>query len=183
MIGPDFGREMRAGEADEVDALLRAAFGGPEEAELVRALRAEGAMVVELVLHWTGRIGAYAAISRMVAPAGWGCLAPVAVRPEWQRGALWDGDRPTGHRGHWQLGTRLVRGLVEGLTAQRGRPGIPDTLVVLGEPAFYERCGFSQARAARLGSPYPASHMMVARPGDDVPEATLAYPVAFAALS
>ena len=86
VLGPDVTREMRAGEDGEVDALLRAAFPGPEEAALVRALRRDGAMVAEFVLPWAGRIGAYAAVSRMVEPAGWGCLAPVAVVPEWQ---LW----------------------------------------------------------------------------------------------
>ena len=90
VVGPDVTREMRPGEAEEVDALLRAAFPGPEEAELVRALRRDGAMMWEFVQPWAGRIGAYAAISRMVEPAGWGCLAPVAVWPDWQRGlAAW----------------------------------------------------------------------------------------------
>lgn len=180
VIGPDFCRGMRADEEDEVDALLRAAFGGPEEAALVRALRAEGAMVVETVLPWEGGIGAYAAVSRMVEPEGWGCLAPVAVRPDWQRGALWDGNPRTGDRRHWRFGTRLVRMLVDAFVEGRPRPGLPDTLVVLGAPAFYEGCGFSGARAARLVTPYPLSHTMIARAGDDAPEKTLVYPAAFA---
>ena len=60
-----------------------------------------------------------------------------------------------------------------------GRSDSPRTLVVLGEPAFYERCTFSRSRAARLRSAYPLSHLMIARPGDDIPEETLIYPEAF----
>ncbi len=163
----------------EADALLRAAFPGPEEAGLVQNLRRAGVLVGEYGLEWQGRIAAYAAVSWLVAPKGWACLAPVAVRPEWQGGALWDGDARAGDRDRWRLGTRLVRALVEGLAARRGQPGIPETLVVLGEPAFYERCGFSLARAARLVTSYPLSHMMIARPGDDVPGEELVYPAAF----
>lgn len=177
VVGPDVLQEMRPEQADEVDALLRAAFPGPEEAELVRVLRREGAMACEMVLPWAGRIGGYAAVSRMVAPQGWGCLAPVAVRPEWQRGAL----APPGMRkGPWRIGTRLVSMMVQAVGAPAREPRLPGTLVVLGEPEFYERCGFSRVRAQRLTSPYPLSHMMIARAGDDVPEATLVYPAAFA---
>jgi putative acetyltransferase len=182
VVGPDFVRGMRAGEEDAVDTLLRAAFPGPEEAGLVRALRRDGAMLSEAVVPWRDRIGAYAAISRMVAPQGWACLAPVAVQPEWQRGALWKTSIDRGPKEDWQFGTRLVSALTMQFveTWPRLPNGYPTTLVVLGEPAFYERCGFSRARAARLTSPYPLSHMMIARRGDDVPEETLVYPSAFA---
>jgi len=119
----------------------------------------------------------------MVAPEGWFCLAPVAVWPEWQRGALGrnDGDsRPN----PYHFGTRLVSMLV---TVVRNSSvysigGATRTLVVLGKPSFYARCGFSLERAARLTSPYPIEHTLIARPGDDMPEAELIYPAAFAAV-
>ncbi|MDZ4088547.1 MAG: N-acetyltransferase [Tabrizicola sp.] len=180
VIGPDFSREMRSGEEGEVDALLRAAFPGPEEAKLVRDLRASGQMVAEMVTPWQDRIAAYAAVSRMVAPEGWICLAPVAVWPEWQRGALGrnDGDsRPN----PYHFGTRLVSMLV---TVVRNSSvfsigSATPTLVVLGKPSFYARCGFSLERAERLTSPYPIANTLIARSGDDTPEATLVYPAAF----
>ena len=53
------------------------------------------------------------------------------------------------------------------------------TTVVLGKPSFYARCGFSSARAARLTSPYPIDHTLIARPGDDTPDESLLYPAAF----
>lgn len=162
VIGPDVTCEMRADQADEVDALLRAAFPGPEEAELVRALRRDGAMWAEFVQPWAGKVGAYAAISRMVAPQGWGALAP-------------DG----GQRNFWRFGTRIVSMIAQSVNLGIGRIESPRTLVVLGEPAFYERCTFCRSRAARLRSAYPLSHLMIARPGDDIPEETLIYPAAF----
>lgn len=180
VIGPDVS-EMRREDAEEVDALLRAAFDGPDEAGLVRQLRADGAMVSERIIRWQDRIGAYAGISRMAAPEGWFCLAPVAVLPDWQGGAL-GRDRP-GMQAHFHLGTRIVRETVEIFASRPVRDvtdrGLVPTLVVLGKPSFYARCGFSLERAVRLTSPYPVDHTLIARPGEDVPEATLVYPAAF----
>ena len=165
VVGSDVARQMRADEVEAVDVLLRAAFPGPEEAALVRQLRADGAMVAEFVMGGAVDL-AYAAISRMEAPEGWLCLAPVAVTPAAQ-----------GRR----IGSRLVRLVVEavrgGILPKAG-DDLP-TLVVLGEPSFYTRAGFSLERAARLTSPYPISHTLIARAGDDVPERQLIYPPAF----
>ena len=181
VVGPDFTRLMRPDETDDVDTLLRAAFPGPQEAELVRALRRDGVLWREAVLPWSGHIGAYAALSWMVQPTDWMCLGPVAVRPEWQRGALWDGQIALGSKAHWRFGTCLVGGLADLFLSKWPDPpvGFATTLVVIGNPSFYERCGFSRARAARLTSPYPRSQTMIARRGDEVPEATLVYPAAF----
>jgi putative acetyltransferase len=184
VVGPDVTRGMRPGEEVEVDALLRAAFPGPEEAELVQALRADAAMVAEMVMSWQGQIGAYAGISRMVAPEGWFALAPVAVLPRCQNGVLGirDGDESLRHS--YRFGTRLVGMLGEmfngGMVPSVFRPsdGLP-TLVVLGKPSFYARCGFSLERAVRLTGPYPIANTLIARAGDDVPEETLVYPAAF----
>ena len=48
--------------------------------------------------------------------------------------------------------------------------------------SFYTRCGFSHPRAARLASPYGTDHTLIARPGDDSPDAPLIYPAAFQGL-
>ena len=53
------------------------------------------------------------------------------------------------------------------------------TIVVLGEPGFYARNGFSSERAAQLTSPYPISHTLLAGPGETAPTETLVYPKAF----
>ena len=192
VIGPDTSRVAHAGDHDEIDALVQAAFGQRQEADLVRALRADGAMVLEMVKGWTDpetgepRIGAYLGISRMVSPENWFCLAPVAVWPAWQNGAL---ARDEPQRRFFRFGSRLVREIAEAfaggmMTPVLMRSGLvsgeePPTLVVLGKPSFYARAGFSSVRAARLRAPYPVEYLLIARPGEDVPEIELIYPKAF----
>lgn len=156
--GPDFMRPMRADDMAAVETLLRTAFPRPEEAALVRALRAEGRMEVEMVLPWGEGLAGYLALSRMVAPEGWLALAPVAIAPDWQ-GKGW--------------GTRFVAG-VRRLTAIKGQ-----SVVVLGKPSFYGRCGFRLDRAAGLLSPYPIDHTLLSAPGEDFLTETLVYPASF----
>lgn len=159
---PDHMRPLREADQTAAEALLRAAFPGPQEAALVRALRLSGAMELEMVLpDETGGLAGYLALSRMVAPVGWLALAPVAIAPGWQGKGL---------------GRRLVSAVIR-LTAIKGQ-----TVVVLGPPAFYSRCGFSTPRAAALTSPYPIQNTLIARPGDDVPAETLRYRADFAGL-
>jgi hypothetical protein len=87
-IGPDFTRTPREDEHGEIHALLVAAFGRADEADIVRRLRADGEMWIELVKPWDGAIAGYAALSRMRAPQGWACLAPVAVLQRFRNGAM-----------------------------------------------------------------------------------------------
>lgn len=56
---------------------------------------------------------------------------------------------------------------------------LPETVVVLGNPAFYGRWGFDKTRAQHLISPYPLEHTLILRRGDDIPSKTLIYPKAF----
>ncbi|MES2432627.1 MAG: N-acetyltransferase [Pseudomonadota bacterium] len=183
VMGPDSVREMRVDEQPEVDALLRAAFLTGDEADLLLKLRSDGVMWAEFVLPWQGKVAAYAGISRMVAPVGWGCVAPVAVLPEFQNAALAPAPELAGQ---YRFGSRLMAWLPELVrlkaSAQGADKDIPSTLVVVGKPSFYARAGFSQARAVRLISDYPLEYTLIARPGDDVPTERLIYPAAFAGL-
>ncbi len=159
VIGPDYIRGMRAGEADQVDTLLRQAFGGDAEATLVRDLRAADLIEMEMVFPWEGEILGYLALSRLTAPLGWLALAPVAIAPAWQ-----------GRR----LGARLVAMTMK-LVAIKGQ-----SVVVIGKPSFYARAGFSVARAAGLRTPYSAHVTGFFGPGDDEPRGEVIYPDAFA---
>ncbi len=85
--GPDASHDMLPAQADALDALLRATFGGPGEADLVRRLRAAGSMWIERFKQWAGRINARPAVTRTQAPTGAGCRVPIAVLPPWQRDA------------------------------------------------------------------------------------------------
>lgn len=158
--GPDFARELRAGEEDQVDALLHAAFGGRDEAALVRKLRKARCVAGETVLTWDGEIIGYYALSFMVRPKGWLCLAPVAIKPELQGHGY--GKRMIGFLSEW---ARLTQ----------------TPVVVLGDPAFYERAGFSRAKAARLTGPYPIDHTMLAGMDKPAKPQALVYPAPFGA--
>ncbi|WP_439154984.1 GNAT family N-acetyltransferase [Yoonia sp.] len=158
---PQFSRDMHKGEEDAVDALLRAAFPGPEEAALVRRLRKSGAIAGETVLPMDDRIVGYYALSRMVSPKGWLCLAPVAMHPDVQ-------------------GRRLGKRMIGMLTEWARLTGTP--VVVVGDPGFYTKAGFSAAQAAGLQSPYPAENVTIAGVGDTAPTEQLVFPPEFGGL-
>lgn len=143
-----------AGDVAGTDALLRAAFGGEDEAALLRALRAAGDLTHSLVAHAGGVPVGHVALSPLRAERPALALAPVAVHPALQG------------RG---LGSALVRAA---LAAAGDLP-----VVVLGEPGFYARFGFVPAD---LASPYAGPHLMI-RGG--LPEVSaIAHAPAFAAL-
>jgi len=133
---PSFARELRRGEETQVDILLQAAFGRPDEAQLVHKLRKAKIIAGETVLPLDNSIVGYYALSYIVQPKGWLCLAPVAVHPDLQR------------RGH---GKRMMGILTEWARLTK------TPVVVLGDPAFYTKTGFSQENAANLQSPYPVA--------------------------
>lgn len=121
-----------------IGAVLEAAFPSPAEARLVDLLRDHGRLFLSLVAEEGGEVVGHIAFSPVSvagtgADAGMG-LAPVAVRPDAQR------------RG---IGSRLVR---EGLAACR-EAGV-GFVVLLGDPGFYGRFGFSAARLLGLSDEY-----------------------------
>lgn len=161
-MDPSFTRDVREMDYDAIDVLLAEAFGGEQEAGLVRELRAQKAMFREVIMPWGAAAAGYLAVSCFVAPEGWLCLAPVAVHPAWQGGG----------RGQF-----MVQSSVEECVNKLQR-----TMVVLGDGKFYRRCGFLATRAARLNTPYGTQNTLLAGPGMSVPSATLIYPKAFSLL-
>ena len=111
------------------------AFGQPDEADLVDALRAAGALRISLVAAEGATVIGHIAFSAVVVRAGASTintlgLAPMAVLPEYQ------------HRG---IGSRLVRA---GLAACGDTPH--GLVFVLGAPPFYGRFGFTPAKPLGL---------------------------------
>jgi putative acetyltransferase len=157
-------RPARPHDAAAIDALLGAAFGGQDEARLVERLRASGEAIVELVAEEAGAVVGQLMLSRMVRPEGWLALAPVAVAPGRQR------------RG---IGAALVRA-----AEAAARAGGWQAVVVVGDPGYYGRFGFSVDAARRLASPYPLEVTGLLLLGAEPPEAgaELVYPAAFAGL-
>jgi putative acetyltransferase len=120
----------------DIYAVVRAAFARPGEAELVGALRRANALVVSAVATVGSRIVGHVAFSPVTIdhhPAL--ALAPVAVEPASQRQGI---------------GAALVRwGLDE---CRRLGHGI---VIVLGEPAYYGRFGFTPASKFGIACPFP----------------------------
>lgn len=155
---PSFAREMHRGEEDQVNQLLALAFSGNAEAKLVQKLRKSGKIAGESVLPMDDTIVGYYALSFMVKPKGWLCLAPVAVHPDLQGRGY--GKRMLGMLTEW---ARLTK----------------TPVVVLGPPDFYTAAGFSQANAAQLCSPYPIKNTLLAGTDKPAPPQDLIYPAAF----
>jgi putative acetyltransferase len=158
------------GLADEaaIRELLIAAFGGSAEATLMDRLRDHGAVVVSLVAVAAGRIVGYIAFSRLwvenaqrLTPAV--ALAPLAVHPDFQ------------NRG---LAGRLIEAGHDQLRLLRERLS-----VVLGEPGYYGRFGYSREAARGFASPYPPEYLSALAFLPSAPETgTLRYDHAFEGL-
>lgn len=156
-------RRARATDAAAIAAVHRAAFAATDfgyqgEAELVAMVEADGDALVSLIAERAGRVAGHILFSRMSAvadgrPLAAAGLAPVAVLPDWQ-----------GQR----VGGMLIR---EGLAELRDQ-GIA-LCVVLGDPAYYTRFGFSADLAARFASPFAGEHLMAV-----MLDSAVAWPVA-----
>ncbi len=146
-------REEAAGDADQIAALLDMAFGGSDESRLVEGLRADGAVIAALVaVEDDDRILGHILFSELPIETGGeplraAALAPLAVLPERQRQGI---------------GSDLTRA---GLDACR-EPGVA-AVVVLGDPEYYPRFGFSPEAARNLRAPFsgPAFMALELNPG------------------
>ena len=157
-------RAERPSDYAAIRKMLASAFGGGQEASLVEALRAEGAINVALVAELDGRVGGHVVVSRLRSPVGGMALAPVAVEPT---------------RQNQGVGSALVR---EAIDRAKGAGG--QIMFVLGDPAYYRRFGFSTEASAAFQSPYAGPHFM-ALPLTDAPVVggAVSYPAAFDKLS
>jgi len=148
-------------------AIYQAAFGQLAEASLVQRLRNDGDLVLSLTAYGVEPIG-HIAFSRLIlheAPFAKGCgLAPLAVIPASQG------------RG---VGTLLIE---EGLNRMRAK-GF-DLVLVLGEPGYYGRFGFSTALAHRFKTLYDGPYLQALALSDNGREAhgSVTYARAFAEL-
>jgi len=132
-------REETPDDVEEIAALLDLAFGGPGESRLVADLRAEDAVIAALVAVEHGQVLGHVLFSVLPIetdgkPLCAAALAPLAVLPTHQRKGV---------------GAALVRA---GLAVCRER-GVA-AVVVLGDPDYYPRFGFSATAARNLRAPF-----------------------------
>jgi predicted N-acetyltransferase YhbS len=123
-----------------VQQVLAAAFGRPDEADLVAALRDDPAWVSDFsfVAVAGPQVVGHTLLTRLTvggAPAL--ALAPVAVLPERQGEGI---------------GTAMVRAGLD-VAGRRGER----LVVVLGDPVYYARFGFVPARTLRVTGPFESA--------------------------
>jgi putative acetyltransferase len=124
-----------------IHAVVEAAFGQADEADLVDALRDGGHAFASLVTEEADRVIGHVMLSKMQAPFHTVGLAPVSVVPDRQS---------TG------VGSALIIEAIR-LAREAGYTAI----FVLGDQAYYSRFGFEVEAAAGFTSPYAGSHFAV----------------------
>lgn len=141
-------------------AVVVAAFGQDDEAELVEALQNAGDAAIALVAERAGAVVGQVLFSPMREPERCLGLAPVAVLPE--------------HQGEG-IGVALIRAGIERARAEGWRG-----VFVLGHADYYPRFGFSPEAARGFESPFAGPHFMFLPLSDDAPRKGAArYPAAF----
>ncbi|MBX3441694.1 MAG: N-acetyltransferase [Planctomyces sp.] len=134
-------RLERPSDLPAIRKVLIAAFGQPQEADLVDGLRRDGALQASLVALLDGLVVGHLALSPIGFDAGAPdppplALAPVAVDPLRQRQGI---------------GKALVRAALD--EARRRGHG---AVIVLGHPEYYPPFGFERASKHGILCPYPA---------------------------
>jgi putative acetyltransferase len=124
----------------EIRYVNERAFPSPDEANLVEALRASGALVLELIAESGGRLVGHILFSDLPIESPHltvraAALAPMSVHPDFQR------------RG---IGGALVHMSIP-MLAHAGF----EAIIVLGHPDYYSRFGFSPEAASSLQHPFP----------------------------
>lgn len=158
-----------AGPHDRADihAMVERAFGQPDEANLVERLVADGDVVLELVAERHGEILGHILFSRLQVMNGeWNsaavALAPLAV--------------DLAHR-NAGLGSELVREGHLRLMGQGERLS-----VVLGDPAYYRRFGYTHDRASGFECEWQGDALQAIAFHDAPKTGRLVYARAFAGL-
>jgi putative acetyltransferase len=135
-------REATSEDRAEIHAVVAAAFGQPDEADLVDALRADGDVVVELVAEADGFIVGHLLFSPLITDTGrrFAALAPLSVLPAHQGDGVGTALMQVGHE--------LCR-----------KAGI-EAVIVLGHPDYYPRVGYSAQAARTVTAPFSGPSFM-----------------------
>ena len=130
-------RETLPADFDDISRCILSAFQNDGEVALVRQLRADNDVVIELVAEEAGSIVGHVVVSHLSLNPNislqCGGVAPLSVLP--------------GHQSNG-IGSRLMEAVIE-----RSRSAELDALFLLGDPDYYQRFGFG---VTDIGSDYPA---------------------------
>lgn len=140
------------------------AFGQQTEAGLVDAIVAQGDAVLELVAEEEGQVVGHILFSRLYVENGGGqfpavALAPLAVEPDFH-------------------GTGIGGALVREAHIRLKDAG-ENLAIVLGDPAYYGRFGYSHERAAGFASEYQGEALQAQAWGEAPLNGELVYASAF----
>lgn len=129
-------RKESAEDISGIRTVVHAAFGRPGEADLVDGLRRSGALTFSAVAAIGSRIVGHVAFSPVTIDGRHSALAlaPVAVAPDLQRQGI---------------GSALIRWSLEQCRLLRHR-----VVIVLGEPGYYRRFGFTSASDFAIKCPF-----------------------------
>jgi len=157
-------RDEAVGDQSAIHEVQTLAFRGLAEAKLVDDLRRSGDAVISLVAADGDRVLGHVLFSKLNAPIRALALAPVGVRPDFQRQGI---------------GSALIR---KGL--ERAHRDSWEAVFVLGDPDYYSRFGFSVDAAEGFVSPYSSEHFMMLPLGQgNIPiVGHLVYPAPFESL-
>jgi putative acetyltransferase len=164
-------RREESGDVAAIHRLNIAAFDGrDEEADLVDALRNAGDLVLSLVAEDQDELLGHIAFSRVTieterGPEGGIALAPVGVHPQRQ-------------------GAGIGRQLIEAGLEELARLG-ESVVVVVGDPRYYSRFGFSTELGKQYPCVYSGSSYMAIHLGESTHVVTgpVSYPDAFELVS
>lgn len=161
-------RRETAGDVAAIRQVIRAAFEGDDEANLVDRLRGDGDLILSLVAEQDGQIVGHVAFSRLsitndshVTPGV--SLAPVGVLPEMQRKGAGCALIEAGHDQLRHAGETVS--------------------FVLGDPAYYSRFGYSLDGASAFDCAYAGPYFQWLRLSSQSPAAgVITYAPAFGGL-
>ena len=132
-------RETLPADFDDISRCILSAFQNDGEVALVRQLRADNDVVIELVAEEAGSIVGHVVVSHLSLNPSislkCGGVAPLSVLP--------------GHQSNG-IGSRLMEAVIE-----RSRSAELDALFLLGDPGYYQRFGF---QVTGVRSDYPAEY-------------------------
>ena len=156
-------RSETDGDREGITGLLLAAFPTSSEARLVQRLRKDGDVVFSLVAVEASDVIGHALFSRLRAPDAALSLAPVAVAANRRRRGI--------------AAAMIEAGL------ERARAECWAAVVVLGDPSYYRRFGFSRKAVRSMSCRYAGPGLMgVALSGDGLDGPRIEHASAFSSI-